>query len=45
MEQRVFNVVHLEDLLVRATCQEGVVAYDHAQLSHDGGIIVRVRRS
>ena len=40
MEQRVRDVVHLEDLLVRASCQEGVVAYDHAQLSHDGGMIL-----
>ena len=41
MEQRIFDVVHLEDLRVRASCQEGVVANDHAQLSHDGGMVLR----
>ena len=40
MDQRVFDFVHLEDLRMRASCQERMVTYDHAQLSHDGGMVL-----
>ena len=41
MNQRVLDFVHLEDLRMRASCQERMVSNDHAQLSHDGGVVLR----